>query len=131
MKIEISTGELVDKITILKIKKRMITDDEKLINVNTEYNALLPMLAECGVGESDQLFIKLQAVNQQLWDIEDKLRKKEKLKEFDADFIELARSVYHINDVRSEIKREVNELTGSMIIEEKHYEKYSDRSAKH
>lgn len=126
MKIEVSNGEVVDKITILKIKMEMITDKAKLKNVTNEYNVLLPMLVECGVSESDQIFVRLQEINKQLWDIEDKLRRKELLKEFDDEFIELSRSVYYTNDTRSELKREVNELTGSMIVEEKQYEKYID-----
>lgn len=129
MLVEISNGELLDKISILIIKKKNIIDSEKLANVNTELthllekaNSIKPLFSKA---ESMTDYLnKLTAVNQKLWNIEDRIRKKEAAHDFDDDFIELARSVYFTNDVRSTLKREINMITGSSIVEEKQYEKY-------
>ena len=118
----ISLGELYDKISILEIKKDRIKDEEKLKNIDFELSELLSIAKNYPI-ESD-LYIKLKRVNLSLWDIEDNIRIKEKNKKFDEWFINLARSVYFTNDERSDIKKEINQLYGSQIVEEKSYEKY-------
>ena len=123
MKIEISIGEIVDKLSILRIKKNNISDSEKLKNVTTEYDYLYSIVFdELKIEESD--FYNLVLINEKLWDIEDKLRDKERDKSFDNDFIELARSVYFTNDKRAEIKKEINLKYGSLFVEEKSYKEY-------
>jgi len=123
MKIEVSIGEIVDKLSILRIKKNNISDSEKLKNVTTEYDYLYSIVFdELKIEESD--FYNLVLINEKLWDIEDKLRDKERDKSFDNDFIELARSVYFTNDKRAEIKKEINLKYGSLFIEEKSYKEY-------
>lgn len=123
MKIEVSIGEIVDKLSILQIKKNNIKDELKLINVINEYNYLNNIVFnELKIEESD--FFNLVIINERLWDIEDKIRDKEKEKLFDNDFIELARSVYITNDKRSEIKKEINLKYCSLFIEEKSYQRY-------
>jgi type II secretory pathway predicted ATPase ExeA len=124
MKIEVSNGEIVDKITILKIKKEKITDEIKLKNVTHELNELLPKLSVIGIDEDHSLFEELLQVNRKLWDIEDELRNLERIKNFGNEFIELARSVYYTNDQRFNLKREINAITNSHIIEEKSYQEY-------
>jgi len=124
MKIEVSNGEIIDKITILEIKLEKVKNVEKLKNIQTEYDLLIKHLSEIGIGRVHDFFIKLKAVNLTLWEIEDLLRIKEQKKEFDAEFIELARSVYFTNDDRAEIKKEINKLSGSTLFEEKEYVDY-------
>ena len=124
MKIEVSNGEIIDKITILEIKLEKVKNAEKLKNIQTEYDLLIKHLPELGVDQEHDLFIQLKAVNLKLWEIEDLLRIKEQKKEFDAEFIELARSVYFTNDDRAEIKKEINKLSGSTLFEEKEYVDY-------
>lgn len=124
MKIEVSNGEIVDKITILKIKSEKITDVEKLKNVNNELNSLLPLLSEIGILEDNILFTGLYNINSRLWEVEDELRLCEKNDRFDDYFLTLARSVYVLNDTRFEIKKEINLKTSSNFIEEKSYEDY-------
>ncbi|MFC2135971.1 DUF6165 family protein [Bacteroidota bacterium] len=125
MKIEISTGELVDKITILELKLKNIKNDkEKIKNVKNEFDILTKSLNETNITSDSELYKKLFEVNQKLWIIEDEIRIKEKNKEFDEEFIELARSVYFTNDVRAKLKREIDVSTGSNIINEKSYEDY-------
>ena len=119
----VSLGELYDKISILEIKKDHIKDEEKLKNIDFELSELLSIAKNYPI-ESD-LYIKLKRVNLSLWDIEDNIRIKEKNKKFDEWFINLARSVYFTNDERSDIKKEINQLYGSQIVEEKSYEKYN------
>jgi hypothetical protein len=126
MKIEVSIGEVVDKLSILSIKLKKIKDEDKLKNIRKEYDILKSSMEENGIQvESDQ-FKELESTNLILWDIEDRIRVKESRKEFDEDFIELARKVYFSNDKRSEIKREINIKYGSDLIEEKEYVKYDD-----
>ncbi len=123
---EISYGELIDKITILEIKKQHVRDPEKLKNIEFELNVLQKTLSS-HITTSEQLTKMTQAlkeINKKLWVIEDEIRLKEKNKEFDQEFVELARSVYFTNDTRAEIKRALNELLGSQIIEEKIYTDY-------
>lgn len=124
MKIEISIGELVDKVTILSIKLEKVKDNQKLENVMFEYSLLIDSVKSVNLSENSEDFIRLKKVNQKLWEIEDKIRIKEKRKEFDEEFIELARSVYFENDKRAEIKKQININTNSEIIEEKEYVKY-------
>ena len=122
---EVSNGELIDKYTILLIKNIKIKDEEKLKNVNNELNILRKYVNELNDKYDLQILInKLEEINSNLWNIEDAIRKKEKNKEFDNDFIELARSVYYTNDERANIKLEINNLTKSEIVEVKSYEEY-------
>ena len=123
----ISIGELVDKITILRIKSREIDNPDKLKNIGVELNKLQYVfsgLTKKGIPDIINEFVMLESINKELWDIEDQIRKKENIEEFDDEFIELARSVYITNDKRSEVKKKINEMTGSELVEEKSYEQY-------
>jgi len=125
--VPVSPGEVLDKITILEIKSERITDPDKLANVRTELALLRKTWAE-RIEEDDtvrDLHDQLKEINETLWDIEDDIRDKERAKEFDERFIELARSVYVTNDRRSEVKKKLNLHLGSQIIEEKSYQDYS------
>ncbi|MGA8276771.1 MAG: DUF6165 family protein [Rhodanobacteraceae bacterium] len=124
--VPVSHGELIDKITILEIKAARISDAAKLVNVRRELELLEKVWRndpaariDISVGRS-----QLKAVNEALWDIEDRIRLKEKAQAFDTEFIELARSVYVRNDERAAIKRTLNERLGSSLIEEKSYQDY-------
>jgi len=124
--IEVSVGELIDKITILEIKSERISDPGKLRNVRRELELLQGVRGET-IQSGDALNTlsrELRAVNEQLWDIEDRIRERERIRNFDALFIELARSVYRINDRRAELKHRINSLLGSNIVEEKSYQPY-------
>lgn len=121
--VPISVGELIDKITILEIKKDKLKN-LKLKNILKELSFLRAVLEKNSIFIPDEIFFQLKSINLKLWDIEDKIRIKEKNKEFDNEFIELARSVYLNNDRRSETKKELNLMFKSEIIEEKSYEKY-------
>ena len=121
--VPISIGELIDKITILEIKKDKLKN-LKLKNILKELSCLRSVLEKNSIFIPDEIFLQLKSINLTLWDIEDKIRIKEKNKEFDNEFIELARSVYLNNDRRSETKKELNIIFNSEIIEEKSYEKY-------
>ena len=118
-----SIGELFDKITILEIKALRFGEPEKLQNVNHELALLRALQAECGSPDGERLGLvrELRSVNQSLWDIEEKIRDCERRQDFGDDFIELARSVYKTNDRRAEIKKRLNILHGSDIVEEKSY----------
>ena len=124
--VPVSIGELVDKITILEIKNERLTRPEALDNVRRELGLLNESLAALGLdqGTLAPLRAALKAINEKLWDIEDRIRVKEASQTFDAGFIELARSVYRCNDERAALKRQVNEATGSLLVEEKSYEDY-------
>ena len=124
MKVEIPNGDLVDKITILKIKQLNVLNEEKLQNIKLEYQTLKPLLEEIGMSENDRLFTDLLDVNEKLWRIEDDLRVLEKDKEFGDTFVNLARAVYFTNDERAEIKKKINLKTGSKLVEEKDYVEY-------
>jgi len=127
IKAPVSYGEILDKITILEIKASNITDKEKLKNVENELNILKTTWNE-HIGRSNkinELKNELKLVNQSLWDIEDNIRVKEFKKEFDDEFIQIARSVYYENDKRAAVKKEINLLLGSELIEEKSYQDYS------
>lgn len=126
MKIEISTGELVDKVTILAIKLEKISNPSKLKNIRKEYEWLLKPMTACGIGTDSEEFLALKDVNLRLWEIEDRIRIKEAAQEFDREFIDLARSVYFTNDQRAEIKKRINLATGSDLVEEKEYVDYTD-----
>ena len=119
----ISIGELVDKITILEIKKNKL-QNSKLENVLKELSFLRKLMEKNQIEITDDLFTQLKEINLTLWNIEDQIRIKEKNKEFDNIFIELARSVYFTNDKRSEIKKRINRLSNSEITEEKSYAEY-------
>ena len=128
MKIEISNGELLDKLSILELKLKKITDENKLINVRSEFEELSPLAQQIfnkKVVGVNNLYLKLSEINGNLWDIEDDIRQCERDKKFDSKFVQLARDVYFTNDIRSELKKEINILTKSGIIEEKSYEDYS------
>ena len=118
----ISVGELVDKITILEIKSERIKDKIKLVNVNKELELLSKKLSNLNI--SNEIFDELKKINEKLWDIEDMLRKKERDKQFDQDFIQLARSVYFTNDKRFDLKKSINLLYGSDLYEEKEHAMY-------
>lgn len=122
----VSYGELIDKITILEIKSRRITDEAKLANVLNELDLLNATWANHAASQTDigSERVKLLAVNELLWDIEDKIRLKERAQAFDQEFIELARAVYFRNDERAAFKREINLKLGSQLVEEKSYQDY-------
>jgi hypothetical protein len=125
MKIEVSNSEVLDKISILAIKKSLIQDEAKLENIYHEYKTLLPYFDQIVTNQQlGDLYWDLSSVNKELWDVEDRLRYLEKSKTFNTEFIELARSVYYLNDRRAELKRNINILSGSDLIEEKSYEDY-------
>lgn len=125
MKIETSDGDILDKISILELKQELITDKTKLININKELDTLYESCRELlNNSKTKNLYIKLKETNRKLWTIENTIRIKEKNKEFDSEFIELARSVYYTNDERAKIKKDINVELKSLIIEEKSYENY-------
>ena len=124
--VEVAAGELLDKITILEIKAAKFTDEAKPANVHAELatlraarDASLPATAEI-----ERAVDGLREVNRQLWEIEDEIREHERQKDFGERFVELARAVYKTNDRRAELKREINDLTGSRLKEEKSYAAY-------
>lgn len=125
--VPVSPGELLDKITILRIKAARMSDPAKVANVRLELELLERTWKESGCAAFDVAADEraLQAINEKLWVIEDDIREKERAKAFDAKFIELARAVYFSNDERAAIKRRVNVALGSRIVEEKSYKPYS------
>jgi len=125
MKIQVSTGEVVDKITILHLKQNFIPDRSKLVNIEKELHYLVEELKRAGFLVYElELYSTLYEINRSLWEVEDKLRLKEKGQEFDKDFIELARSVYKLNDKRAQIKKQINLEMNSELVEEKSYTEY-------
>ena len=124
--VPISPGELLDKITILRIKSARMTDETKLRNVRLELDLLEQTWRDSGaaIPEVAEDEVQLQRVNEALWDIEDKIRDKELAGQFDAEFIELARAVYVTNDERAAVKKRINVALGSRIVEEKSYKPY-------
>ena len=124
--VPISPGELIDKITILEIKSQRITDAAKLANVRTELAMLKETWSASAWSAIDigAEWTGLRDVNAQLWDIEDRIRDKERDSQFDAVFIELARAVYVTNDERAALKRRINTKLGSALVEEKSYADY-------
>ncbi|MBE1161278.1 DUF6165 family protein [Dyella acidiphila] len=130
IQVPVSFGELIDKITILEIKSRQISDPAKLANVHTELELLNTTWGSHPASQTDisKERARLLAVNEALWDIEDRIRLKEQAQEFDAQFIELARAVYFQNDDRAAVKREINLKLGSQLVEEKSYQDYRQKS---
>lgn len=125
MMVEISNGELLDKLSILKIKMENISDETKLMNISKEYQELNRLSKKLlSIHGIQDLFDKLYEINTELWKTEDLIRSKEKLKEFDKEFVFYARNVYITNDLRFTIKKEINEKTNSNFVEEKSYDKY-------
>jgi hypothetical protein len=124
--VPISPGELLDKITILRIKAARITDPAKVGHVRLELSLLEKTWHDsgCATGNTSADERALHDVNERLWDVEDRIRDKEAVQTFDRDFIELARAVYLFNDERAAIKRRVNVALGSRIVEEKSYKPY-------
>ena len=124
--VPVSYGELIDKITILEIKSTQMTDPAKLANVRNELDQLNATWAAHPASATDIAGerARLLAVNETLWDIEDRIRLKEKAQAFDQEFIELARAVYFRNDERAAVKREINLKLGSQLVEEKSYQDY-------
>jgi len=128
MLVEVSNGELLDKISILELKLLKIEDKEKLINVQNEFDTLNPLaqeLFEKNDGQLQNHYLELAKINGQLWDIEDWIRDCEREKRFDKEFVELARSVYITNDKRCEVKKIINLMTSSGLVEEKSYQDYT------
>ena len=124
--VKISPGEFMDKITILRLKKKFIENETQLKNINAELEILEPIIVRHKLDNTKikTLFDKLYEINLKLWKIEDDIRDHERNSDFGSSFIELARSVYFTNDVRADIKKQINIVAGSNIIEEKSYSKY-------
>ena len=128
--VPLSWGELLDKISILEIKSERVRAPDAQKNIRAELDQLIAIAASRLHGDDtlQAACRRLKAVNEKLWDIEDRIRDKERAQAFDADFVALARSVYHANDERAAIKREINLHTGSALIEEKQYSDYGRRT---
>ena len=129
MRIEVSNGEIIDKYTILEIKLQEIKDEAKLANVKKEHGTLKTVFNHIYNETHAQdvlaeLHTDLLNINKTLWNIEDQIRDCERDETFGSDFIELARSVYYTNDERAEVKKQINQLTGSELVEEKSYQEY-------
>jgi len=124
--VPVSPGELIDKITILRIKSARMTEAAKLANVRRELQALEATWQAHPFSRQDIVAEEraLQQVNEKLWDIEDDIRDKERAKSFDADFVRLARAVYVENDERAALKKRINQKLGSSLVEEKSYRDY-------
>jgi hypothetical protein len=126
IRVPVSFGEVIDKITILEIKTERMTDPAKIANVRRELVALEGAWREstASATDIDGLRAQLKVVNERLWEIEDDIRDKEHVQSFDAGFVSLARSVYIQNDERARLKREINSALGSSLVEEKSYKDY-------
>jgi len=127
IRVPVSPGEVLDKITILEIKSERMSDPQKVANVHVELRLLQETWSQT-ISEDDvirDLHAQLKEINEALWEIEDDIRDKERAREFDERFIELARAVYFTNDKRSEVKKKLNLHLGSQIVEEKSYQDYS------
>ena len=127
MKVEVSNGELLDKLSILELKLKNIKDDKKLINVKNEHGGLSPLCNNLFNNYGNELrsfYVKLSEINAELWKIEDDIRECERNKDFGDEFVRLARAVYFTNDKRSDVKKSINLLTESGFVEEKSYEDY-------
>ena len=126
MKIEVSIGEIVDKLTILDLKLRNILDESKLFNIKKEHNYLKKIITSDNTFDlSSDEYKKLFQINLKLWQIEDYIREKENEQDFGLEFISLARQVYKTNDERAKIKKDINLKYNSEFIEEKSYSKYN------
>ena len=127
MKVEVSNGQLLDKLSILELKLKNIKDNKKLINIKNEHGGLSPLcnnLFNNYGNELRSLYAKLSEINAELWKIEDDIRECERNKDFGDEFVRLARAVYFTNDKRSDVKKSINLLTESGFVEEKSYEDY-------
>ena len=127
MKVEVSNGELLDKLSILELKLKNIKDNGKLVNIKNEHGGLSPLcnnLFNNYGNELRSLYAKLSEINAELWKIEDDIRECERNKDFGDEFVRLARAVYFTNDKRSDVKKSINLLTESGFVEEKSYEDY-------
>ena len=126
IKVPVSPGELIDKLTILEIKAANMSDATKLANVNVELKLLQETWRSSAFASAniDAEWRLLREINKKLWDIEDLIRDKEREKKFDQEFIELARAVYFTNDERATVKKQINTKLGSKIVEEKSYARY-------
>lgn len=124
IKIPVSVGELVDKITILEIKTKSVKETGKSKNIENELSKLNLIYADLRNKKLDSHYEELKTINEKLWNIEDEIRILEKNKNFGTEFIELARSVYITNDKRFDVKSKINSLYDSNIVEEKLYEEY-------
>jgi hypothetical protein len=125
MKVEISNGELLDKFSILEIKMGNITDPSKLTNIENEYRELTSDCTDLLRNSTiSSLYAELKSINQKLWVVEDDIRECERRKDFDQEFISLAREVYFTNDERARVKKEINLASGSSLVEEKSYQEY-------
>ena len=130
MKVEVSNGELLDKLSILELKLKNIKDNGKLINIKNEHGGLSPLCNNLFDNYGDELrslYIKLSEINAELWKIEDDISECERANDFGQTFIDLARAVYYVNDDRSDVKKEINIFTGSDLVEEKSYEEYKKK----
>ena len=124
MRIEVSIGEIVDKLSILQIKLENITDEDKLVNIKKEFNYLYSIVfKDLKIQLED--YQPLLDINKELWGIEDDIRDEERAKRFGERFIEVARAVYFTNDKRSQIKKDINIKYGSEFVEEKSYQDYT------
>ena len=123
MKIEVPNGDIVDKVSILLIKQGRLCDADKKRNVERELEIIMPCMISF-ISADDPMFQRLMSINTRLWDIEDAIRDKERRKEFDEEFIQIARSVYIVNDERAITKKEINIETNSPLLEEKSYASY-------
>lgn len=123
MFIEVSDGEIVDKLTIIEIKLENIKDENKLVNIRKEYDVVDQAVKKI-IAKDDPLYVELLNINKKLWKIEDDIRDCERAKDFGQKFIDLARAVYFTNDKRSDVKKRINLQSGSNLIEEKGYQAY-------
>lgn len=131
LKVQISVGELIDKLSILQVKKNNIKEQFKLVEVDKEFDALNEISKPyLGDKEIFNIYDNLIITNSKLWNIEDKLRIHEKNQIFDDKFVELARSVYYTNDERFSLKNKINQITNSELKEQKSYENYRPESVK-
>lgn len=117
----ISLGELVDKVSILEIKLKRVRDPDRQRHVDSEHRLLTTLMAQQGIGPKDEAYLALCAVNQALWELEDRIRAKERDLTFDAEFIEIARGIYRLNDRRHALKRALDVERGSCLVGEKEY----------
>jgi predicted transcriptional regulator len=125
--IPVSTGELIDKITILEIKNENISSEAKLANVRKELALLGQVLKNLPMAAADEisaLQTQLKAVNKEIWDAEDVIRDLDRRREFGDEYIKVARSIYRLNDARADTKKKINILSGSSVVEEKGYSPY-------
>ena len=128
MKVEISIGEVLDKVSILEIKLDKFTDPLKLANVAKEYDLLTKSMLSLRISRESEEFIELKKVNLSIWDIEDSIRICESKQSFGDEFVKLARSVYYENDKRASIKKRINIKYNSLVVEEKQYSDYGQSS---